>query len=159
MKSCGLAWPKRVVSTGGQYMERSHKDRDVADTVHVLVDFISDDFGPFTVMLAGCTENQRGLDDVIRGEKASILRGGNKIDLVPERPFADEIDPDSINIGGERDEPHQDNFLECVRTRKTPNCDVELATRVQVTLAMAERAYRENKCMLFDPKTRKITAG
>ncbi|MFN3649182.1 MAG: Gfo/Idh/MocA family protein [Armatimonadota bacterium] len=158
LKAMGMGWPTRVVSTGGQYNERSKKDRDVADTVHVLADFQGEN-GPYTIFLAGCTENEQGVQDVIRGNKASLFFGGNSIELRPERPFVDEVDPIRENIGGERDEPHQQNFLDCVRSRKTPNCDAELGARVQVTIAMAERSYRENKCMRFDPQTMKVTAG
>lgn len=158
MLTLGYAWPRRVVSSGGRYNPRSLKDRDVADTVMVSVDFEGPK-GPFTVFLAGSTENQLGLEDVIRGQKASILMGGNKIELRPERAFADEIDPETINIGGERIEPHHQNFFDCVRSRAKTNCPADLGARVQLTIHMAERAYRENKCMLFDPETRKITAS
>jgi predicted dehydrogenase len=152
------AWPVRAVSSGGQYNPRSKKDRDVPDTVMVLVDFMGKK-GPFTVMLAGCTENQYGLEDVIRGQKGSILLGGNKIELRPERPFADEVDPQTLNIGGEQIEPHHQNFFDCVRSRQTTNCDAELGARVQIAVHMAERAYRENKCLTFDPQTMKVKAG
>jgi predicted dehydrogenase len=152
------AWPVRAVSSGGQYNPRSHKDRDVADTVMVLVDFMGKK-GPFTVLLAGSTENQYGLEDVIHGQKGTILLGGNKVEVRPERPFADEVDPVSVNIGGERIEPHHQNFFDCVRSRATTNCDAELGARVQISVHMAERAYRENKCMTFDPKTMKVKAG
>ncbi len=158
MKSLGLAWPVRVTSNGGQYNPRSHKDRDVADVVFVNVDFMGPK-GPFSVILAGSTENQYGLEDVIRGQKGSILLGGNRLELRPERPFADEIDAETINIGGERIEPHHQNFFDCIRSRKATNCDAELGARVQLTIAMAERAYRENKCLTFDPKSMKLKAG
>lgn len=158
MVSLGYAWPRRVTSNGGQWNPRSHKDRDVADTVMVTVDFESAK-GPFTVLLAGCTENQYGLEDVIRGQKATLLMGGNKIELRPESKFSDEIDPLTENIGGERIEPHHQNFFDCIRSRAKTNCPAELGARVQLTIHMAERAYRENKCMLFDPETRKVTAS
>lgn len=152
------AWPVRAVSTGGRYNPRSLKDRDVADTVMVLVDFMGKK-GPFTVMLAGSTENQYGLEDAIHGQKGTILLGGNKLELRPERPFADEVDPMTVNIGGERIEPHHQNFFDCVRSRATTNCDAELGARVQIAVQMAERAYRENKCMVFDQKTMTVKAG
>jgi len=158
MKSLGLAWPVRVTSNGGRYNPRSMKDRDVADVVFVNVDFLGPK-GPFSVILAGSTENQYGLEDVIRGQKGSILMGGNKIELRPERPFADEIDAETINIGGEMIEPHHKNFFDCIRSRQATNCDAELGARVQLTIAMAERAYRENKCMMFNPETKKLSAG
>lgn len=155
MKATGLAWPVRVTSNGGQYNPRSKKDRDVADTVFVTVDFLGPK-GPYTLILAGCTENEYGLEDVIRGQKGTLLLSNNRIELRPQRPFADEIDPETVTIGGEFIEPHHKNFFDCIRSRQTPNCDIELATRVQATIALAERAYRENKTMLFDPATMKV---
>ncbi len=154
--AAGQAWPRRVVSTGGQYVERSHKDRDVADTVFILADFENDT----TIFLAGCTENEQGLVDTIRGTKGTVTLGGQRIELKPEKPYADEIDPLTETVGrGEPQDLHEANWIECIRTNKLPNCNIELATRVMVTIGLAERAYRENKCMLFDPKTREIKAG
>jgi predicted dehydrogenase len=154
MKAMGLAWPTRVVSAGGLYVH-DKKDRDVPDVVHVLADFMGEN-GPFTIFLAGSTVNEQGVPDVIRGNKASLYVGGSTIELRPERPYADEIEGSKENIGGEADEPHLKNFLDCVRSRETPNCNAELAARVQVTVSLAERAYRENKAMLFDPQALKI---
>jgi predicted dehydrogenase len=158
MLASGLAWPKRVVSVGGRFVERSKKDRDVADTVHVLAEFENE----FTMVLAGCTENERSFPETIRGHKATIESAlfSRDFKLTPERPYADEIDAITESLGsGEPQEVHEANWIQCIRDGKEPNCDVELATRVAVAVGMAERAYRENKCMMFDPKTRKITAG
>jgi predicted dehydrogenase len=158
MLATGLAWPRRVVSVGGRYVERSKRDRDVADTVHILAEFENE----FTIVLAGCTENERSLTETIRGNKATIesaLFSGD-FKLIPERPYTDEIDPLQENAGtGESQEVHERNWIECIRNGKEPNCNIELATRVMVTVGMAEQAYRFNKCMMFDPATRKITAG
>ncbi|MGQ9524789.1 MAG: hypothetical protein ACUVTZ_08115, partial [Armatimonadota bacterium] len=45
------------------------------------------------------------------------------------------------------------HFLECIRDRtKKPNCDVELATKTMVVVALAEMSYRQNKVMRFDPE-------
>jgi hypothetical protein len=46
---------------------------------------------------------------------------------------------------------HERNFLEAIRTGKKPNCDIDLATKVQVTISLAEMSYRQNKMMQFDP--------
>jgi predicted dehydrogenase len=158
MLATGLAWPRRVVSVGGRYVERSKQDRDVADTVHVLAEFDNE----FTVVLAGCTENERSFPEMIRGHKGTIESAlfSRDFKLSAERPYSDEIDEITETAGtGEAQEVHEANWIDCIRTGKKPNCDVELATRVMVTVGMAEQAYRYNKCMLFDPATRKITAG
>jgi predicted dehydrogenase len=152
----GMAWPKRVVSTGGQYVERSHKDRDVADNVFVLVDYDNDS----TVLLVGSTENQVGIQDIIRGTKATMFLGGDSLEIRPERSFVDEIDQLNEKPGGREDQKlHEANWVDCIRTGKLPNCNYQLATRVAVAIGMAERAYRYNKCMLFDPTTREIKEG
>ena len=158
MLATGQAWPKRVVSVGGRYTERSKKDRDVPDTVHVLVEFENE----FTLLLAGCTENEKSFAETIRGTKGTIESAlfSRDLKLTPERPYADEIDSLTETVGtGEAQEIHEANWIDCIRTGKEPNCNVELATRVAVTVGMAERAYRESKCMVFDPATRKISAG
>lgn len=152
----GMAWPKRVVSSGGRYVERSLKDRDVADTVFVLADYDNDT----TVFLAGCTENEQGLQDMIRGTKATMILGGQRLEIKPEKPYADEIDALTETVGrGEPQDVHEANWIDCIRTGKQPNCNVELAARVAVTIGMAERAYREDKCMVFNPATREIKPG
>lgn len=158
MIATGLAWPTRVVSVGGRYVERSKHDRDVADTVHILAEFENE----FTLVLAGCTENERSFTETIRGNKATIESGLNSPEFVltPEKPYSDQIDAMRENAGSDASqEVHEANWIDCIRTGKAPNCNVELATRVAVMVGMAEQAYRFNKCMLFDPKTRKITAG
>lgn len=54
--------------------------------------------------------------------------------------IAEEKDP-----GGTSTEPHLLNFLECVRTRKQPNCTVEIAAAAVAGPHLANIAYRENR--------------
>ena len=86
---------------------------------------------------------------------------GNRLALIPERPFADEIDP--LTIDGL--EPHEDvgvhekNWFDSIRANKKPNADIELAVRAQTVISLAEMSQRLNMTCLFDDKTRKITDG
>jgi hypothetical protein len=121
----------------------------VPDTTTMIVDYPSG----HTVVLAGCTANEQGLDDEIRGHKATMYLGGNAIEIRPERPFSDEIEGLKEQIGtGEDIGAHERDFLQAVRTGKKPNCDIDLATPVQVAICMAELSYRQNKMMRFDPE-------
>jgi predicted dehydrogenase len=140
----GPEFPTRVSCTGGIYV---HKDREVPDTTHMIADFPSG----HTIVIAGCTANEQGLEDMIRGHKATMYLGGNGIEIRPERVFADEIEGSKEQIGtGEDIGAHERDFIAAIRTGKKPNCDIELATRVQVTISMAEMSYRQNKMMRFD---------
>ncbi|NMC82253.1 MAG: Gfo/Idh/MocA family oxidoreductase [Armatimonadetes bacterium] len=145
-------WPLRVTSIGTMKIST---DREVADTIHVLVEFPSG----CTMYVYLSTVNEQGIEDVIRGHKSTMRFGGNKVQLRPERPFAEELDPEDIPIpgsGGDLGTHHRDWF-EAIRTGKRPNAPIDLAVRVQTIVGMAEIAELNHKTVTFDPATRKMT--
>jgi predicted dehydrogenase len=147
----GAEWPKRVTCTGGIY---ASPDREVADTTIMTVDYPSG----HTIVVAGSTVNQVGLEDMARGHKATIYFGGNGVEIRPEQAFSDEVEAETLPLiqtediqpVGENIDFHERNFLRCVRSRKQPNCSVDLAGPGQVALCLAEMAYKTNKQMQFD---------
>jgi predicted dehydrogenase len=152
MLALGLnEFPSSVACMGGVLCDSDKgngEPRDVADTTMVMVEF------PCGTMihLAGSTVNERGIEDLIRGQKANLLFGGGKVQLQPERPFVDEVEakdetpPDS----GESHAKHQKNFIDSLRFDRIPNCDIELGVRVQTIVSMAELSYRKGKMVRFD---------
>lgn len=143
----GPEFPTRVACTGGIY--HSSNDREVPDTTHMIADFPSG----HTIVIAGSTVNEQGLEDMIRGHKATMYLGGNAIEIRPERPFSDEVEGSREQIGtGEDIGAHERDFLAAIRTGKKPNCDIDLATMTQVTISLAEMSYRQSKMMRFDPQ-------
>jgi hypothetical protein len=121
----------------------------VPDTTIMTVDYPSSQ----TIVIAGSTANEQGLEDEVRGHKATMYLGGNSIEIRPERDFSDEIEGSREQIGtGEDIGAHERDFLQAVRNNKQPNCNIDLATRGQVALCMAEMSYRQNKMMRFDPE-------
>lgn len=48
------------------------------------------------------------------------------------------------------------NFVESIRQNVPPNCNEDLAVRVQAVVSMAEQAYRTQKQVRFDERTREI---
>jgi len=152
-------YPTRVMSIGTQML----KDREVADTVQVMAEFPSG----WSMLFVGSTANEQGLSDLIRGNKATVYFG-NAIEVRPERPYAEEIEGGSVSVDtpalskyarGENVPDHEKDWLTCIRTGKTPNCNIDLATKVQTIISLAEMSQLANKAVLFDAKTRKITTG
>src|SRR5581483_9023994 len=101
-------FPKSVACVGGRLCDTdtgNGEPREVADTTMVMVEFPSGAM----IHLAGSTVNERGVEDIIRGQKADLLFGGGKVQIQPERPFVEEIEakdetpPDS----GETHAKHQ----------------------------------------------------
>jgi hypothetical protein len=80
---------------------------------------------------------------------------------MPEREFSEEIEMESFegltpveDIG----EHHKDWFAS-IREDREPAANIELATRVQSVISLAEISERLGMACHFDEKTRKITAG
>jgi len=60
--------------------------------------------------------------------------------------------------GRQGDREHQDNFIECIRTRKKPNTDVEMGHQSVLLCHMANIAYRlGNQRLTFDARTESFT--
>jgi len=57
---------------------------------------------------------------------------------------------------GDEDLSHMTNWLECMRSRKTPNASVRDGYAHSVVCIMAARAYREGKKLYWDPKAEQI---
>lgn len=146
-----LCGADRAVGSDGK---PNGEPRDVADTTLMMVDFPCGAM----IVLAGATSNERGFEDVIRGSKANLTMGGNRLQVVPERPYVDEIDArdETPADAGETHVKHMRNFLESIRKNVPPNCNEDLAIRVQTVVSMAEMAYRKQRQVRFDERAREI---
>lgn len=68
--------------------------------------------------------------------------------------IAEEKDP-----GGTSTEPHIANFLDCVRTRRQPNCTVEIAAAAVAGPHLANIAYREGRLVRFAEEQARVAAA
>jgi predicted dehydrogenase len=60
--------------------------------------------------------------------------------------------------GRQGDKEHQDNFINCIRTRKKPNADVEIGHQSALLCHMANISYRVgNQRLEFNPETESFT--
>ncbi|MCS7090096.1 MAG: Gfo/Idh/MocA family oxidoreductase [Verrucomicrobiota bacterium] len=130
--------------------------RDVPEIVQIIAEFPDG----MVMHITSSSVNEQGTQEMIRGHMATLTMAGNRVELRPERPFADEIDPETSEpFPVESVEAHEKNWFDCIRANKEPNCGIELAIRVQTIVSLAEISERLNVLCLFDPKTRKVTTG
>lgn len=72
--------------------------------------------------------------------------------------FDDQGESTRSEYGRQGDKEHQDNFMDCIRTRKQPNADVEIGHRSVLLCHMANISYRVgNQKLEFDPDTESFT--
>jgi len=66
----------------------------------------------------------------------------------------------SANTGGDvLTFEHVRNWMECVRSRKTPNAPIEAGYQHSIATIMATAAYRTGQRVTFDPKKQEVMAG
>ena len=140
-------WPVRVVATGGHYVDKA---MDNHDQVNITAQFEKE----HTMIVAGSTCNQYGLEEMIRGHEANLFLSGGQAVLRPEPHFVEEIDEQRFQYEGM--DPHnaiRHDFFQCVRTRKEPISPVEWATKIMVIVDLATRSMWKGKAYSFDPET------
>lgn len=145
-------FPMRVTTLGTKAVST---DREVADTCQVLAEFP----GGHTMYFLVSTVNEQGIEDLIRGHKATLRFGGGHVNLNPERDWSEEIDAAELPVNGPGEDitVHEANWLDCIRTGKTPNANIDLAVRAQTVISLAEVSERTGRVANFDPKTRKVS--
>ena len=156
-------FPTRVTSVGSKNV---HSDKYTPDTVerdvpeHVT---LTAQFPSGYMLTVTCsTVNAKSPGFVIYGHMATlnIADQGQIIEMLPEQPFTEEIDPMKLTgLQPEDIRVHEKNWFDCIRANKQPNAGIDLAIRAQTVISLAEMAERLKMTCLFDEKTRKITDG
>jgi predicted dehydrogenase len=163
-------YPKRVVSIGTKNVHSDKNtqgtpERDVPEHVEILAEFPSGVI--LTVVCSTVASKSPGF--VIYGHKASLDIGssGESIQLTVEQPFAeggkfDDGKMENQTIKGltptEDIGAHEANWFKCIReNNQKTNANIELATKAQTVISLAEMSQRLNMACMFDEKTRKVT--
>src|SRR5438132_4787860 len=141
-----LPVPVAAYMSGGVFSEKD--GREVPDTIAVTLDFPAE-----TVVTWQSTfSNSRyGLGERILGSDGTIEHVAGATDMVTGRSKERiRYMPEKVNrsngeavLGQSPDQDHMANFVDCVRSRKTPNAPVEVGYRTAVAAHMANLAYRQ----------------
>jgi predicted dehydrogenase len=146
-----LGWPTRVVASGGHYVDKVMENHD---QVNINIEFE----GGHTMVVAGSTANEVGLETVIRGHRGNIYLGGRNAVLRPERLYADEVDERTIegeDLGDEQDQLRI-HWINAIRSKTPSASPVELGAQVMVAVDLATRSLWEGSAFGFDPRTMRV---
>jgi predicted dehydrogenase len=147
MSALDLPLPSAAYMSGGVFSEKD--GREVPDTIAVTLDFPE-----MVVTWESTFSNSRyGLGEHILGSDGTIEHVAGATDMVSGR--SEEITryfPEKINRAGgsaltsnTKDQDHMANWIDCVRTRRSPNAPVEIGYRSAVAAHMANIAYRQKQ--------------
>ena len=148
MSALELPVPTAAYMSGGVFSEKD--GREVPDTIAITLDFPND-----TVITWQSTfSNSRyGLGEHILGSDGTIEHVAGATDMVTGRSQeSTRYFPEPVNrrngaamTSETKDQNHIANWIDCIRSRKTPNAPVEMGYRSAVAAHMANLAYRRKQ--------------
>ncbi len=141
-----VGWPTRVVASGGHYID---KDMDNHDQVNLNIQFQ----GEHTMIVAGSTCNEVGLENLIRGNKGNIYLNSRHCVVRPTRPYVDEVEEETVECPEIPNDQEQLrlNWWKCIRSREEAISNVDHATKVIVMVDLATRSMWEGSAFEYDP--------
>ena len=148
MTALDLPEPSAAFMSGGVFSEKD--GRQVPDTIVVTLEYPAD-----TVVTWHSTfsNSHYGLGERLLGSDGTIEHISGATDMVTGRS-AEGIRyyPESVNrhngtalTGETPNQNHMANWIDCVRSRKTPNASVEIGYRSAIAAHMANISYRRKQ--------------
>jgi hypothetical protein len=161
------AYPRRVMSGGGQYIEKPAPGnaRDIADTM-----LLTADYETHSVFLASVMVNDVGVPEMIRGQHGQMEPHSDGWKLSEQGTYKDEFRKAGgdqakngsyiLKCGGNKDNrDHSQNWLDAIRGKAKPNCNVELGCAVMCAIKMGVESYRNSKVYTWDAKNEKAVSA
>ncbi len=148
MSALDLPLPSAAYMSGGIFSERD--GREVPDTIAITLDFPNDmvvtwqstfsnshyGLGEHILGSDGTIDHTWGESDMVTGETGEIIR------YFPEKVNR----PHGAALTGKTPgQDHMTNWVDCIRSRKTPNASVEIGYRSAIAVHMANLAYRQKQ--------------
>ena len=153
MSALDLPAPTAAFMSGGVFSEKD--GRQVPDTIVVTLEFPAD-----TVLTWQSTfsNSHYGLGERLLGSDGTIEHIAGASDMV--RDAGDDVIhyyPEKANrtggaalTGQTPNQNHMANWLECMRSRKTPNASVEIGYRSAIAAHMSNISYRQKQRVTFE---------
>ena len=176
----GLQHPRSVVANGGIYMWKD--GRKNWDTMTAVLDYgpIADPTSGFQVTFSSRMHNgDENPAEIYYSNGGELNLNTNKVSsrggltkkfaddmnmqpfLLPEMSLSEvEKVVVTANTGGDKlTNNHIRNWMECVRSRKTPNAPVEVGYSHSIATIMTNAAVHTGAKVTFDEKTQEVMAG
>lgn len=145
----GLEIPRQVTMTGGIYLWKD--GREVPDTMNVSMEHTEEMLFTWD---SGFGNNQPGISEHVLGTDGAIAKN-QQIRYLPQKVNR----PDGAEMLGQTTTPpraHMQNFLDCIRSGREPNCPFEIGYRVSIACRMAVDSYLHQRSVQWDAEKQEI---
>jgi predicted dehydrogenase len=150
--------PNTVMSTGGKY---GYPDdaMETPDTLQAIYEF--DGFSMIWEHAAGIDGGPYGRNHGVAfiGNNGTLVIDRSGWEVIPETEDGRDLisGVETTQSDGEDLLNHMRNFVECIKTRETPNCDIEIAANTANVCSLGNIAYRTGERIEWDHNNRRIT--
>jgi predicted dehydrogenase len=158
--------PKSVSTTGGIFT--TDDDRDTPDTMQVIYEFPGCTLTYSMRKGNGLRFNGHDYGILFCGTDGSLLLDRSGYEVIPDKvvlPYGIklvhgdrllrkiDLKPESVTKGGDGQDAHVRNFLDCMKSRVLPTCDIEIAHRSTNTCHLGNIAYKLGRKLEWDVET------
>jgi predicted dehydrogenase len=155
--------PASISAYGGVYAV--HDCRTIPDTAEAIFEHASGVLTIFSTFEASGQPLLRTGEIEFRGTLGTAYASMNRIEIIPERggafqdprPRMKPIELSNRDGFAELDNAHARNFLDCVKSRQRPNCDVEEGHRSTTYALLANIALATRARLEWDAQAERFT--
>ena len=151
--------PKSIMATGGKYAFPDDA-METPDTLTAVYDF--GDFGliwEHTIGIYGANYG-RGHGVAFVGEHGTVVVDRQGWEMIPERSgFGVKEGLEAVPLQkstGQGLNLHVANFIDCIKTRNKPNCDIEIGAHIARFAHLGNIAYRLGRRLYWDGENQKF---
>ena len=151
-KLLNLQIPQAVTMTGANYLCPGMQPPDTMDVSMLQPEKIL-----FTWNSMFGNRHYGEGDDLLLGNKGTIHRDENHcVSYLPEGNQAEALHTTSPTSDTSLTDLHMQNFFDCVRSRREPNCPFEIGFRSAIACQMAVASYRAGRTVQWDAERNAI---
>jgi predicted dehydrogenase len=154
-KVLDLKIPPAVTTVGGIYLWKD--GREVPDTMSVNMEHAEEILFTWD---SGFGNSALGITEHVLGTDGTIVNGSEMDEAIRYLP-QNVNRPSGAEVVGKRSTPetaHMQNFLDCIRSGKEPNCPLELGYRVAIATRMSVDSYRQRRTLHWDSAREEVVA-
>lgn len=151
-------YPQAISASGGKFFLTDN--RETPDTLQVTYEYPSFVCTYENRECNGNPINGQGYGIMFHGTEGTLFVNRGGYEIIPEKR---RVNNESVNRtealkeGAGKDGDHIRNFLDCVKSRQKPICDIEIGHRSTSTALLGNVAYRSHQKIVWDGKTEQIT--
>ncbi len=156
----GVDYPHTISATGGKFYLQDN--RDTPDTIMVTYEYPGFVCTYENRECNGNTINGKGYGIMFHGTDGTLFVDRGGLEVIPEKrresqnKMVDRTEPIKVENSNDQHETHVRNFLDSVKSRQKPICDIEIGHRTTSAALLANIAYRSRRRIAWDGKSEEI---